>query len=412
MQMNKKNVLWGWCVSLSVGSMVGCTSLFGGDSETASGQANAGAGDSTVPKSDSSAPVVVPGPDASPTPTPDASAPVADSSIPASDSAAPMPTCSATDVSVGAGCGHWTASTNGTGTWYGVWSASASDTWVVGDAGRIIHFDGATWSDVASGTKARLLAVWGSAANDVWASGDSGTLLHWDGAAWTARAPAPATGALGLDISISNIALVKLWGTSANDVWSAGDAGMIQHWDGAAWRAIAGASVTGGTLATDAFFTSISGSSSSDVYFTTYYGYLFHWDGVGMSRTNAFTMSGAAADALYGVWVSSPTERWYGMSGQYNGPFAPGGINQRHVHENGADRSLVASLRSKFWGYSPSDLWAVGAYSEVLHWNGSAWQSVRAAGAPTAPGILELGGSSSSDLWAVGTAGTLVHFAP
>src|SRR5262245_33499665 len=28
-------------------------------------------------------------------------------------------------------------------------------------------------------------AVWGSAANDVWVAGEAGTLLHWNGAEWS-----------------------------------------------------------------------------------------------------------------------------------------------------------------------------------------------------------------------------------
>ena len=34
-----------------------------------------------------------------------------------------------------------------------------------------------------------LRAVWGAASNDVWAAGDAGTLLHFDGANWSAPTP-------------------------------------------------------------------------------------------------------------------------------------------------------------------------------------------------------------------------------
>lgn len=68
----------------------------------------------------------------------------------------------------------------------GIWAGSRSDAWAVGvntaSAGfvsKIAHFNGTTWSDVAIGkSSAILVAAWGSSATDVWVVGDGGTILH------------------------------------------------------------------------------------------------------------------------------------------------------------------------------------------------------------------------------------------
>jgi hypothetical protein len=79
-------------------------------------------------------------------------------------------------------------SPNNAGVIRGLWGVAPSDIWAVGDNGTALHFDGAKWSKVATGTGASLRGVWGVAAKDVWIAGEA-TLLHWDGLKWM-----PSTG--------------------------------------------------------------------------------------------------------------------------------------------------------------------------------------------------------------------------
>jgi hypothetical protein len=64
-------------------------------------------------------------------------------------------------------------------------------------------------------------AVWGAAPDDVWAAGDAGTMLHFDGRSWSP---------VKLEKSWTTWAI---WGRGANDVWAAGHA--LIHWDGHSW---------------------------------------------------------------------------------------------------------------------------------------------------------------------------------
>jgi hypothetical protein len=69
----------------------------------------------------------------------------------------------------------------------GVWGTSLRDVFAVGDDGAILHFDGATWTSMTSGSTADLLAVWGMSSNQVYAVGSRGTVLFYDGTGWAVK---------------------------------------------------------------------------------------------------------------------------------------------------------------------------------------------------------------------------------
>jgi hypothetical protein len=59
-----------------------------------------------------------------------------------------------------------------------VWGTSSSDVYAAGPYGTILHYGGASWRTVASGTAANLLALWGSSSGGVYAVGWYGTVLR------------------------------------------------------------------------------------------------------------------------------------------------------------------------------------------------------------------------------------------
>ncbi|CAN5693090.1 hypothetical protein BH11MYX1_BH11MYX1_15380 [soil metagenome] len=100
-----------------------------------------------------------------------------------------------------------------------IWASSASDLFAVGN-GSIVHFDGASWTTMASGANVPLSDVWGSGPGDVWAVGYDGTILHYDGNAWNAA-------------QVTTSAFLRgVWGSGPHDVWAVGDGGVIVHFDG------------------------------------------------------------------------------------------------------------------------------------------------------------------------------------
>ncbi|MCB9575223.1 MAG: hypothetical protein H6709_24360, partial [Kofleriaceae bacterium] len=120
-------------------------------------------------------------------------------------------------------------------TLYGAWGAGADDVWVVGGTlapsptpGVVLHFDGAGWQ-LAAVVDHALYKVWGAAADDLWAVGEAGTILHGDGATWTATT-SPTTSRL-----------IAVIGRAGDEVYAVGgdDGGVVLRWDGATWARFA-----------------------------------------------------------------------------------------------------------------------------------------------------------------------------
>lgn len=90
-----------------------------------------------------------------------------------------------------------------------VWGRAADDVWVVGQAGVILHYDGA-WEAVESPTEAPLFTVAGNSAGEVWAvGGPPGVALRFDGGGWvTAELPGPASVLNGVDVGEDGSVLI------------------------------------------------------------------------------------------------------------------------------------------------------------------------------------------------------------
>lgn len=145
----------------------------------------------------------------------------------------------------------------GAETYWWVHGTSASDVWLVGEKGRITHWDGAAFTEVPSGTDATLFGVWAAAPDDAWAVGGTpdqpsaanDVVLHWDGASWKPEALPEAKG----------VALFKVWGSSASDLYVVGEAGVVWHRAGGAWKREAEGIATGR-------LTTVAGCSPNEVY--------------------------------------------------------------------------------------------------------------------------------------------------
>jgi hypothetical protein len=123
-----------------------------------------------------------------------------------------------------------------------VWGSSPTDVYAVGqndeDApsrGVILHFDGTTWTPVLQRQGFAPTSIWGSSATDVFVAGFQvednggdfrvfGTIFHYDGADWSRVTLPPGVGVLH-----------EIWGSSAGDVFSVGDDGIVVHFDGTQW---------------------------------------------------------------------------------------------------------------------------------------------------------------------------------
>ncbi|MDM8552377.1 Calx-beta domain-containing protein [Desulfobacterales bacterium HSG2] len=139
----------------------------------------------------------------------------------------------------------WTTQESGTGTGLnGVWCTpagadSCSRVFAVGNSGVILHRschetleDVPTWKVMESGTEKNLNAVWGSSATDVFAAGDDDTILHYDGKTWQQ-----------MDTGVDESGKFSgVWGSRSENglgirVFAVGERSVL-YYDGAEWTEI------------------------------------------------------------------------------------------------------------------------------------------------------------------------------
>jgi len=219
-----------------------------------------------------------------------------------------------------------------------VWGSSASDVWVVGEGGAILHFDGSDWGLVDTDFTADLQAVRGASASDVWAAGRRGAIVRYDGVRWR-EVTSPTSDHLN-----------DIWVNTASDVWFAGGHQTLLHWNGTSLELIE-------SQKTVQAFTALWGSGKDDIrvggednFLKRYNGTTWEW------ADGALTSYGAIND----LWGSGPNDIWATGSnevtrwdGTYWNP-----VNWTDWLNPG---TIV--------GTGPNDVWLLGGYNTV-HWDG------------------------------------------
>ncbi len=112
---------------------------------------------------------------------------------------------------------------------FGVW-ATEEVVWLVGEGGVLRRMtrerlDTRVFESVPSPVKTTLRAVFGFSDDDVWAVGDAATVIHWDGTTWTKLATP-------FDSASVKPKLLSVWGSGPSDVWIGGNGTML-HFEGA-----------------------------------------------------------------------------------------------------------------------------------------------------------------------------------
>jgi hypothetical protein len=59
------------------------------------------------------------------------------------------------------------------------------------------------------------------------------------------------------------------------------------------------------------------------------------------------------------------------------------------------------------WGTGPNDVWVVGSFGTVLHWNGTSWNSVSTG---TTAHLESVWCAAPDQVWIVGEVGTALHW--
>ncbi|MHB1328755.1 MAG: WD40/YVTN/BNR-like repeat-containing protein [Gemmatimonadales bacterium] len=304
-----------------------------------------------------------------------------------------------------------------TATLTAVWGSSPSDVYAVGATGTAIHYDGQTWSTLSLGTEQALLdvwgldadhvyivgaqvafaleagswhpmpgvetselwAVWGTAPDQLFTSGQNGVIQTWDGTSWRAME------------SPTRLVLFGLWGTSPIDVYAVGIQGTVLHYDGTAWSPV--------PVPSRADFFGIAGRSRSDIVVVGNTGAVISFNGIAWTQApqqaTLENLRAAAFDPTGRLWtvawagtvmtrstvgwqvvLSSPilTASAVGPDGQL---YLAGGAGTL-LRRTGAGFERVGPLlRRDLYGITPTasgDLLVVGDSGLALSKRGDEWQ--------------------------------------
>ena len=260
---------------------------------------------------------------------------------------------------------------------YDIWGSASCNVYVVGHndqgAGLMFHFDGRSWTDVKlhivqGGTISGaidLKAIYGFGPDDIWAVGNrfeknptpppdytmTSLIIHFDGDQWQ-------------EYQVDSGSLLQdVWGISSTNVWAGGIYGTLFHFNGAAWEKV--------DMPQNHWFLSFAGFSENDVYAISYefdslsvstY-YLLHWDGIEWSMEDTFTESATIPDKFGGHLLI--------IDGQF---FSAGdGVFQKT--SSGWERTFYEPHLHfrNINGSSVENLFAVGNFGAVYHFNGQDW---------------------------------------
>ena len=248
------------------------------------------------------------------------------------------------------------------------------------------HWNGTSWSIHATpatvGPDSEIQGMASTAHDDVWAVGTTGDFLgsgssqtfamHWSGSAW-ALVPTP---------NLANAALQAVAARSPADAWAAGTngsgVGLLEHWNGSTWTAIAGA----------------PGAGDLDGVAFVPHGTV--WAVGTSSDPSTGAATSFAEHRINGHWVRTPTP-------------SPLDTDADDVNELDSVTAL-----------SPTNAWAVGTVgnedtgvpyrSFILHWNGVEWRRVPAQSPdPGGDPLFAVLARNAKDVWAAGYG---VEFGP
>lgn len=274
------------------------------------------------------------------------------------------------------------------------WAASASDFWLVGDFGTILHSDGRNLRAYSEGYAGVWLAQWGTGPDDIWLAGRNGAIVHWDGIKHT----------LHTQLS-SAIHLNALVGLAKNDVYVFGTQALIGRFNGSGWFFEAGPSGTADLVAgwasgpTDVWasgsrtdgsalllrkttglwgevatmaplstspISGLHGTSATDLWICNRLGALSGWNGTTLGSSTSIPLS-AGTQFVNALWTAPTGEAWVAAGN--------GGVFMRS--QRGGTWTNVAPSSAPYYysvcGASKSDVWVGDGSGYASHWDGTAW---------------------------------------
>jgi hypothetical protein len=256
--------------------------------------------------------------------------------------------------------------------------AGDGGTQVMGD---FCEEDGWCWQRPAQ-FGANLFAAWGSGPDDVWAAGAAGTLAHYDGQGWR------------LVASSTDADLFGVWGAGPQDVWAVGANGTVLHFDGSAWKAV--------TSPTTKRLNGIYGRSATEILAVGAEDTRMLWNGTAWTLLPTVYPSATIKPNQYGVWMAPSGAAWSaGVPYLQSIPIR----TSAGMWETSTVANVGTTTFKGVWGASDSDVWIAGepgAQGSLQRWNGQTWTAVYPPAAAALSAPVSITGSGPNDVWFFG----------
>lgn len=192
-----------------------------------------------------------------------------------------------------------------------------------------------------------------------------------------------------VDYQRAGTSLNSIWGSSGQNIFVVGDSGTILHFNGISWESVE----SGGGEA----LYGVWGSSGTDVFAVGANGLIQHFNGTAWQRID----TGLPGTVLSGVWRNTGS-RAYASGSEVSILSSP----SASPWEIMLQQPNYADFRG-IWGSSDANIFAVGEFGTIFHYNGAIWSPMASGTTNTLYGIW---GSSAEDIFAVGDQGTILHY--
>ncbi len=266
----------------------------------------------------------------------------------------------------------------GEGALWSAWGSAPDNIFAAGGApgaAKLLHFDGASWTQVDVSIDEPIFDIFGVSASDIVMVGGAGTVYRFDGTNWNQ------------EVSGTTLALRGVWSDGAGTWYAVGNVGVVVRYTAGSWAPMS-------TGSFDQQLWAVWGSNANDVFAVGSNGSLLRFDGV--SWTQDITVA-AGTNNLLSVWGSAADDVYVG------------GVAGILRHYDGASWTTPTSASGDSWaitGTSATDVRIVGS-AEVLYFDGSTWMS---SSSPTDQVLFDALSLSNGDVIAVGSSGTMMRY--
>jgi hypothetical protein len=276
-------------------------------------------------------------------------------------------------------------------TWNAV-TGSGTHRFVAGFYGKVVHHDGQTWTNMATGIESNLLDICAVSPTDVYAVGELGGFIHYDGSAWS-KPVVPGNS--------DTTTYTDCWASGKDNVYVVAvteNGSYVLRFDGKNWKVALSATI--------ANLRHVNGLSGDNVYAVGQWGTIVHYDGKGWGADLIDPYEMESGEKYY------VTQLLLGVHAVAEDDVYAVGEQGTIVHYDGQSfklHSLVDKSLRGVWGLDKANAWAVGVAGYIVHFTGTAWVQEESGTVAT---LYDVWGDKDGNVFAVGDNGVVLRFIP